>query len=433
MSLLEPNEPAITRDDCVEELVETLADVTSLWFRAHSHHWNVKGPAFGAYHELFGQIYSDVFDSIDPWAEQLLKLGFDAPASLGEIVDRSSLITPVVATDDPVALAADLFELNSMVIVGIEETFDAANAIDEQGLANFAAERLDAHKKWAWQLSRSISSPSETPVSAPQSPVESVEGETPERSMEVFARRAVVEGRERLVVDLSNIEIRSAGEEGGPAAGYYNLRGHAAIFNHDSHDLGGFIERLEPGAFAGALKDSRVHLLFNHDSNYPLASTDSGTLELREDEFGLQVWAKIPEELSYARDLKILMQSGIARDMSFAFTLPEDGSGETWTRSDDGTNLRTISRIEALYDVSAVVRGAYGAPSYDMRNVLGAAVEAGRLPVEGTEPVAQDVSVDVTPVAEPETDGMGVERSQQTDVLREKRQRKLKLARKRTR
>jgi HK97 family phage prohead protease len=236
-------------------------------------------------------------------------------------------------------------------------------------------------------------------------------------------RRTVLDGREHLVVGLEDVEVR----ESGAGQDFYTLRGHAAVFNSVSHDLNGFKEVIQPGAFADAIRSSRVHLLFNHDDNYPLASTDSGTLDLREDDLGLHVWARIPAELSYARDLKVLMQQGIARDMSFAFTLPSDGSGEEWSKRDDGTNLRTINRVSELYDVSAVVRGAYSAPGYDMRSVLDAAVEAGRLEGEAS-PVAQDDPVGETEAASDEA-GTSVLRAEALAESHRDAQRRLRLAR----
>jgi HK97 family phage prohead protease len=239
-----------------------------------------------------------------------------------------------------------------------------------------------------------------------------------------------LDGREHLVVSLRDVDIADKGERGGPGDnGFYTLRGHAAVFNSLSADLGGFQEVIQPGAFSDAIQNSRVHLLFNHDDNYPLASSDSGTLDLREDDLGLHVWAKIPTELSYARDLKVLMQSGIARDMSFAFTLPSDGSGEEWSKRDDGTNLRTINRVKELYDVSAVVRGAYSAPGYDMRSVLDAAVEAGRFEGESS-PVASE-QVDETEVADREA-GTSVLRAEALAVTYSDVQRRLRLAKART-
>ena len=183
--------------------------------------------------------------------------------------------------------------------------------------------------------------------------------------------------REMLCVPFTSIEIR----DGGGGNDYFTLAGHAAVFG-DVADLGAFREVLEPGCFRAAIDSSLVHLLWNHDTNFPLASTDSGTLDLVEDDQGLRVWARIPKALSYAPDLRTLMATGIARGMSFAFTLPADGSGETWTRSETEGEapLRMITRVDQLYDVSAVTRGAYSAPSFAMRSALDEAIERGALP-----------------------------------------------------
>jgi hypothetical protein len=109
------------------------------------------------------------------------------------------------------------------------------------------------------------------------------------------------------------------------------------------------------------------------------------------------------------------MDTGIATGMSFAFTLPADGSGEIWTRSDDGTPERTITQVEALYDVSATPRGAYSAPKYAMRSIYDNALNAGRLPIEDADdiPVAQPTAAGEASTADAltEPNGMQAERA----------------------
>lgn len=242
----------------------------------------------------------------------------------------------------------------------------------------------------------------------------------------VHYRRAVIEGREHLVADLQGVEIR----ESGAGSNFFTLRGHAAIFSHVSEPLGGFREVLEPGCFRDAIDTSLIHLLWNHDARMPLASTDSGTLEVVEDELGLRVWARIPNDLSYARDIRTLFENGIAKGMSFAFTLPEDGSGETWSRMDDGTPLRTITRMAELFDVAPVTRGAYSAPGFSMRSVMDDALESGRL--SGGSPVAQANPVDETITPSPDA-GVTVEQAKALAVRKANFDRRLRIARARTR
>lgn len=240
-------------------------------------------------------------------------------------------------------------------------------------------------------------------------------------------QRAVIEGREHLVADLQNVEIR----ESGAGNNFFTLSGHAAIFSSLSEPLGGFREILTPGCFRDALGSSLIHLLWNHDARMPLASTDSGTLEVSEDDLGLRVWARIPNDLSYARDIRTLFENGIAKGMSFAFTLPEDGSGETWSRMEDGTPLRTINRMAEIFDVAPVTRGAYSAPGFSMRSVMDNALESGRLE-GGSSPVAQVDPVDET--VTPSLDaGAIVEQAEALAVRKANFDRRLRIARARTR
>lgn len=132
-----------------------LADVYSMVIQAQGAHWNVKGADFSQYHELFGEIYEDVNNSVDPIAESMLKLGADAISSLTEM-QAARTTTDKVGGSDPMVLAAGLAAVNDDVLMRVQNAFDVANSANEQGIANFLAERVDMHQKWRWQLRSSI-------------------------------------------------------------------------------------------------------------------------------------------------------------------------------------------------------------------------------------------------------------------------------------
>jgi len=71
----------------MEQLIEKLkilhASNFSFYLKLHFFHWNVEGPNFPQYHELFGDLYSDVHGSVDNYAEHLRALQAYAPGSLG--------------------------------------------------------------------------------------------------------------------------------------------------------------------------------------------------------------------------------------------------------------------------------------------------------------------------------------------------------------
>jgi HK97 family phage prohead protease len=132
--------------------------------------------------------------------------------------------------------------------------------------------------------------------------------------------------------------------------------GYAAVFNSPSEPLP-FIERIAPGAFSKTLRARKqdIKLYVNHNSDMVLASRNSGTLRLSEDERGLRVEADLPDEVSYSRDLMALMRSGVVDKMSFGFQV--DRKGDRW--SDDGSE-RVLTSVR-LFEVSVVT----GFPAYE--------------------------------------------------------------------
>jgi len=144
--------------DVVAVLRTLLADTYGLVVQAQGAHWNVKGADFSQYHELFGEIYEDVYGSIDPMAESILKMGSDAPGSLSQMATLRT-VQDRAAGSEPVALARALAVVNDEVLARLSMAFDVANAANEQGVANFLAERIDMHQKWRWQLKASVGVP----------------------------------------------------------------------------------------------------------------------------------------------------------------------------------------------------------------------------------------------------------------------------------
>jgi HK97 family phage prohead protease len=159
----------------------------------------------------------------------------------------------------------------------------------------------------------------------------------------------------------ANIRIEARAEGGD------TIKGHAAVFNSLSEDLGGFREKLLPGAFRNVLRDD-VRALINHDSNLVLGRSISGTLTMSEDERGLYVEI-VPPATQAARDLMELMQRGDVTQMSFAFSIR--GEDQKWTENADGSYLRTISQVARLHDVSVVTYPAYPETDAAVRELRG--------------------------------------------------------------
>jgi HK97 family phage prohead protease len=157
---------------------------------------------------------------------------------------------------------------------------------------------------------------------------------------------------------IFNIETRVDSTEDGKDL----VVGHASVYDSRSNNLGGFYEFIERGAFTDELiTNSDVRALINHDPNLILARNTSGTLNLTADERGLKYEFEMPET-SYGKDLAISMKRGDITQSSFAFTVAEDD----WSTDDEGNNIRTIKKIDRLYDVSPVTYPAYNMAESDL-------------------------------------------------------------------
>jgi HK97 family phage prohead protease len=147
------------------------------------------------------------------------------------------------------------------------------------------------------------------------------------------------------------------------------LRGLAAVYNSDSEDLGGFIERIAPGAFKRSLDSAQdVRGFWNHDSRLLLGRRSNGTLRLNESTQGLEVEIDLPDT-GFARDLAELTKRGDLDQMSFGFTLP-GSSSDSWEPHESNPRLkrRTIHDL-VLHEVSVVSIPAYPETSVAIRSM----------------------------------------------------------------
>ncbi len=141
------------------------------------------------------------------------------------------------------------------------------------------------------------------------------------------------------------------------------LVGYAAVFNSLSADLGGFKERILPGAFAAALKSGQdIRALVDHDSTKLLGRTSNQTLRIAEDANGLRIEVDLPNT-SYANDVRELVKRGDVKGMSFGFRVPK--GGERFTK-EAGQSVRELRAID-VREVTVTSVPAYGDTSVSLR------------------------------------------------------------------
>lgn len=82
---------AKTRAKMIELLNARLAEAIDLQLQAKQAHWNVKGPAFIALHELFDTLAGELAGYVDEMAERITVLGGIAEGTVQAVAGRSQL------------------------------------------------------------------------------------------------------------------------------------------------------------------------------------------------------------------------------------------------------------------------------------------------------------------------------------------------------
>lgn len=139
------------KDQLISQMKVLLASTFSLYLKTHNYHWNVTGPNFAQYHEFFGELYNEIWESLDTTAEEIRKLDSYAPGSLSRYLDISR-VEDEVNIPEPSMMFKRLSEDNAKVIEQLYTVRDTADNIEQFGVVNYIEERISVHEKHAWML-----------------------------------------------------------------------------------------------------------------------------------------------------------------------------------------------------------------------------------------------------------------------------------------
>ena len=176
--------------------------------------------------------------------------------------------------------------------------------------------------------------------------------------------RSLRGAREERVVHVEDLELRDdAAPDGGKVP---TITGHPLLYGKWSEDLGGFRERILPGAASKTIREADIRVLFNHDPNYVLGRNRAGTAEFTDQVQGVFMRAT-PPPTTWATDLLISMKRGDINQMSFAFQAVRDDWREP--RSEGDLAERDIAELR-MFDASVVVFPAYVQTDAQARSAL---------------------------------------------------------------
>lgn len=136
-----------------EKLKVLLASSYAFTIKAQNFHWNVEGPDFAEYHKFFGDLYAEVYDSLDKTAEYIRILDSYTPGSLHRFKELS-IIPDQLMIPRAELMFAELLADNEKMLGLLRECFEAAH--EHKGIENYLAERIDAHGKHGWMIKATL-------------------------------------------------------------------------------------------------------------------------------------------------------------------------------------------------------------------------------------------------------------------------------------
>jgi len=142
-------------DQLIATMKKVLADSFAFYLKAQYYHWNVEGPDFKQYHDLFGDIYSTVYESVDKTAEQIRALDSYAPGSFSRFMELTS-INDENTVPPALEMIQRLSNDNALIVAGLRNAFEVSEANQQYHLSDYIAGLIDNHKKIGWMLKATL-------------------------------------------------------------------------------------------------------------------------------------------------------------------------------------------------------------------------------------------------------------------------------------
>ncbi len=135
----------------IEGLTHLLADTYVLYVKTQNFHWNVTGPHFIAYHEMFENQYNELANAVDVLAERIRALNAMTPASLSDFLKMTGLTEAKNNLKAP-AMIQTLLKDHEHIAHQIEQLFEVMAAAGDEVTMDILIQRKTAHDKTAWML-----------------------------------------------------------------------------------------------------------------------------------------------------------------------------------------------------------------------------------------------------------------------------------------
>lgn len=132
-------------------LSDTQASLFVLFQKTWVYHWNVVGPNFKEFHDLFGEHYEALYGQIDRLTEHMRFLNIKPVPTLSRITEVSH-ITEANSSLDAMGMIKDLMEGHEKIVELLGQVAKEADEKNSRGTTNLVDDLNEEHGKFIWML-----------------------------------------------------------------------------------------------------------------------------------------------------------------------------------------------------------------------------------------------------------------------------------------
>ena len=142
----------VSREDSIAtELSRLLADTYATYTKTLYYHWNVTGPHFHSFHQMFEEQYLELQEATDLIAERIRQLGAKTPP-FGDPLASLTTVRPDADAPAAMDMVLGLIEANEAAAMSARAVVSVAEEQGDVATADIATERIEAHQKALWML-----------------------------------------------------------------------------------------------------------------------------------------------------------------------------------------------------------------------------------------------------------------------------------------
>lgn len=132
-------------------LSDTQASLFVLFQKTWIYHWNVVGPNFKEFHELFGSNYEKLYDQVDRITEHMRFLNMKPVPTLSRITEVSH-VSEANSSLDAMSMVVDLIEGHQQIVELLTQVGEESEVQKSRGTTNLVDDLNEEHGKLIWML-----------------------------------------------------------------------------------------------------------------------------------------------------------------------------------------------------------------------------------------------------------------------------------------